>query len=226
MLFILLICNVNFIIIFDLPYKYIRLPTYKVILNKKQSKIIIWKITESEGELISILSNEASLKKLEKLKAPSHRKQYLTSQILLKQNNLLAKVFKDENGKPLISDSSAHISISHDTDYVALMIANTPCGIDLQHLTKKVLRIKNKFYDSITDITDGDELIHFFTKVWSIKEAIYKVNGDPQVFFKEHIRITSMTDKQAEIDVLHPKYQNKFGVNIHKLDKIYLVYTT
>jgi phosphopantetheinyl transferase len=202
------------------------LPTYKAIFNKKQSKIIIWKITESEETLISILDNEASLKKLERLKAPSHRKQSLTSQILLKQNNLLHKVVKDENGKPLIDDDSLHISISHDTDYVALMIANTPCGIDLQHVTEKVLRIKNKFYDAEADAPADDELINCITKVWSIKEAIYKVNGDPKVFFKEHIRIHSMDRKQGKIEILHPKYQNKFGVNIHKLDKIYLVYTS
>ena len=58
------------------------------------------------------------------------------------------------------------------------------------------------------------------------KEAIYKINGDPMVYFKEHIRIDEISNREATVRILHPDYQNKYGIHIHKLGKIYLVYTT
>jgi phosphopantetheinyl transferase len=198
------------------------LPRYREIYIKKETKLIIWKITEEEEVLLSLLGDVPLPERFSKYKSVSHRKQFLATQILLKNEGLLSLVSKDENGKPILDHG--YISISHDSNYVALMMSSKRCGVDLQTVTSKVMRVKHKFYDDEDAPVEGDEVV-FQTLIWSLKEALYKVYGDPMVYFKEHIRIRSIDNNLAKCEILHPDYRGKFDVSIKKVDELYIVFT-
>ncbi len=203
------------------------MPIYREILYKKLSKIIVWKITEEEEELLSLLNEPAIAENSKKYKNLKRRKQYLSTQLVLKHFNLFDSLEKDANGKPHIRNSDQYISISHDTDYVSVIISDKVCGIDLQHISEKTLRIRHKFL-SLDDsgAPENKYDIDYLSIVWGIKEAVYKINGEPMVYFKEHIRIYKLEDNYAEVYILHPDYKNKISLSIQKLDDIYLIYTT
>ena len=203
------------------------MPIYREILYKKLSKIIIWKITEDEDTLLSLLNAPEVARISTKYKNLRRRKQYIATQLVLNQMGLYDCLVKDENGKPHIKDATDFISISHDTDYVAIIVSSKACGIDLQHVSEKTLRIRHKFL-SLDDSSAPERKydIDYLSIIWGIKEAIYKINGEPMVYFKEHIRISKLERDYAEVYILHPDYKNKFSLHIQKLDDIYLIYTT
>ena len=198
------------------------MPRYREIYIKNLSKIIVWKITEEEHQLIDLIENPNVLEKVQNYKSISHRKQYLATQILLQQEKLDKLMTKDENGKPLLP--KGYISISHDSNYVAVMLSKKKCGIDLQSESTKVMRIKHKFYDEDDAEIIGQE-VPFYTLIWSLKEALYKVNGDPMVYFKEHIRIKTILGNRIQASILYEKYQSDFQLAVKKVDDLILTFT-
>ena len=198
------------------------MPRYREIYNKNLSKIIVWKITETEEELITMVNDDAVLIKVKQFKNATHRKQNLVTNILLEQENCRQLLTKDENGKPILPNG--FISISHDSNYVAIMLSSKKCGIDLQSQSPKVLRIKHKFYDD-EDVKLFGELISFFTLIWSLKEALYKINGDPKVFFKEHLRITNIENNYVKAKNLHESYEEKIDLMFKNIDELILTFT-
>lgn len=155
-------------------------------------------------------------------KSSVSRKQYLATRILLEQEDLPSHISKDNNGKPHLE--AGYISITHDTDYVAIMISDQLCGIDLQSSSDKVIRIKHKFIHPEDVLPTGDEL-NSLILVWSIKEALYKLHGDPLVFFKEHMRINTIEKDIVKCKILHPLYLKDVTLEIRKIDNLYLAHT-
>ena len=67
-------------------------------------------------------------------------------------------MFKDENGKPVLRDNAAEISISHSYPYVAAIMHPTePVGIDLEQPKKKLTRLAPRFLNSAElEVADYD----------------------------------------------------------------------
>lgn len=198
------------------------MPKYREIFIKKNARIIVWKITESESELISLIKNTKHIQEVHGRKSESSRKQFLATRIILEQEELINDLRKDENGKPTLEDQ--YISITHDHDYVAVMLSQFECGIDLQSVSEKVTRIRHKFFDHEDIMIDPDQLLGL-TIAWCIKEAIYKIHGDPMIYFKEHMRIVDMNENLVHAKILHPDYLKDVTLEIQKIDKLYLAYT-
>lgn len=86
---------------------------------------------------------------------------------------------KDANGKPVLKNSEAHLSISHTQQFAAVMFSrNKAVGIDLENINPKVERIAHKFLreDEINAI-DEEEKIGKLILYWSAKEALYKLHA-------------------------------------------------
>jgi 4'-phosphopantetheinyl transferase len=197
---------------------------YRQIHIDKRAVITIWKITESEDDLMAKV-NDVEVREIAKsYKAITQRMQYLASQLLLEKLALRKLIIKDENGKPFLRDQR-FISISHDSDYVAIMVADYLCGVDLQTSTEKVRRIASKFLAENDCIQPTDNLYRL-TIGWSAKEALYKVHGNPRIFFKEHIRLISWS---SILNRLHCEIQTSpltetYEICYQPIDQVYLCY--
>lgn len=90
-------------------------------------------------------------------------------------------------GKPILD--TGYISISHSHQHVALAFSSfKPVGMDLEQESNKVQIVKSKYLHE----TELFSSIPDLTKIWTIKEAIYKLYDSDLLFFKEHIIITSL----------------------------------
>lgn len=100
-----------------------------------------------------------------------------------------SKIYSDEFGKPHMSNSTSHISISHAEPFVAAMVhRNTPCGIDVENLREKVVKLGPKFLsDQELALSEND--ITNLTILWGAKEALYKLHGRKRLIFKDNLRI-------------------------------------
>ena len=140
------------------------------------STIWVWKIQESTDEL-AFLTNQKTNVKSEIKKKEFYASRVLIEKMCEKLNILFKGVKKDDNGKPYLSKSNYHISISHKFPYVAVIFDKKKCGVDIEKIDNRVRKIKSKFLSDEENLVVGESLKKL-VKYWSMKETAYKVNGN------------------------------------------------
>ena len=161
--------------------------------NFTSSNLLLWKLSETETELKNLLNPSTyPNSRLNLIKSSNQRKQYLGVQNLLKLLKINSDtLFYDNNGKPHLSNNK-FISISHSFDYCGVIISDTKVGIDIEKIRPKILNISKKF------ISESDwnliklNSVENVTKVWTIKEAVFKAFGYSGIDFKKNILIESI----------------------------------
>ena len=171
-------------------------------LRKKLDKggeISVWEVTESEEELLKIISipNE-ELEELLMIRSESRRREKLAVRALLNT------VFEDkvylghhDNGSPFIQNNSTHISITHTNNFVAIITHPTEdVGIDIECLERDFSVVEKKALseEEREDLSDKHRNLHLAI-YWCAKEAIYKRMSQHGVDFA----------KQMEVDKFNPK---------------------
>lgn len=92
---------------------------------------------------------------------------------------------------PFLEPPTHRIAISHTRKWVAIGLHKQyDIGIDIQVITEKVFRIKERFlhFSELTALTDKAQL-WAYTLCWSAKETLYKLQGKKELHFKDHIRL-------------------------------------
>ena len=162
-------------------------------INSSFNNLRFWEINETEKELRYNLNlSESSNSKLDKLKSKSQRKQFLSIQNLLKLLNLKSgDLMYNSYGKPKLLNGQC-ISISHSFDYCGIVVSEFKIGVDIEKLRPKILNISKKFV-SISELKLIKECsVRNITKVWTIKEAVFKAFGYPGIDFKKNIIIETL----------------------------------
>lgn len=155
---------------------------------------IIWHINESEEELRSGLSHpEYFIDKIKSLKPGSGRlMEILATRRALKElfYGQEQQVMYNEEGRPFLQgDSAPYISISHTKDYAAVILGETPVGIDIERRGNRVQRVVSRFLKpeeiavlnlaaSMNDKLSPEESLCLAMHLsWSAKEAAFKILG-------------------------------------------------
>ncbi len=161
--------------------------------NSSNYSWAIWKITESEDELLS-LANLTSTEKAEydQIRHPNKRMEYVAGRLVLRKiveqrNQAFHGIFKDDCGKPFLNVHPEAISMSHSYPLAGAIIHKyQQAGIDIERPQPKLFRIAHKFLtEEELSIPDKDENI--LCIYWCAKEALYKIYGRRQVIFSEHL---------------------------------------
>jgi len=188
-------------------------------------QIYVWKCDESLDELKKIRVLEPKIvSRLDDFKSESRKMQFLATRILLDLALGKHEIKYEGDGKPYLSKDGRHISITHDNEYAGIMVSQFACGIDIQEVSDKLKKVSHKFLNA-NDFNGKYEELEVLTKIWAAKESLYKVNGDPMVFFKEHMIVEQKNDNLLTGSIIHNKYGGDYQMKIHKLEKYYLVYT-
>ena len=180
----------------------------------KNIVLSIWSIEESEDFFLSQMNLTKNCKKrLEVIKSPHKRKQFLSVRSLIKLNDVeLTDLYYDEFGAPHLK-SNKHISISHTNNFSAITISNNPIGVDIEHFRDKIKKIKHKFISNaeikLIDINSVRDL----TLVWSVKESIYKLYKKQGLSFINNIKIKSISDDFKSCSVLVEDQEKKSFFN-------------
>lgn len=155
--------------------------------------------TVSETELLSRAALTAKEHEVFERFAPENkqrRKEWLASRVLVREQ-LGGRIGYEPSGRPMLLNRDGvptdqiHISISHTAGWAALMAADSPCGIDIEHADRKAERVASR-------IAAPEELnlaaalypANPALLAWCAKEAAYKALGHEGTDFREHIRIT------------------------------------
>ena len=151
------------------------------------TRVVIWEINESIQNLESkVVLSEDSLKLLNQKKSEIQKKQFLAIRNIFKLLSIEDNEVKyDKVGKPIFSQNKT-LSISHSGNYAAVIISDHTVGIDIEKISDKAIKIKDKFLQ--IELNYPQELNNQISLVyWNIKESIYKAVGIMGIDFKKNI---------------------------------------
>jgi 4'-phosphopantetheinyl transferase len=173
-----------------------------------QTKFAIWKIEETAEELLSKLQlDDAEQEKLRHLSKGKRTLHWLATRVLLRyllQTNEYIHCPSDSNGKPYLPDYPYKISLTHSFEYAGVMLSTLgDCGMDLELVMDKVLRIKEKFLkpEELAFINPENEILHLYA-CWCAKEAVYKLQGNKGVSFLDDMTIKTFNYKPQGVMLL------------------------
>ena len=155
------------------------------------SRVIIWEITELETQLISMLKLSKKDKTLfNSIKLVSKRKEFVVIRLILNFLNIeINNLIYDSFGKPVLR-LNKFISISHCLNILVLVVSKNEIGVDIEKERKKISIVKQKFLSRFENNflakTDQDKIL---TRIWTSKEAVYKIINMPGISFKKSIII-------------------------------------
>lgn len=153
----------------------------KIIELQTNTKILIWRLTESEHVMLKTLNLSISELKIYNSLILKRKKEFLGIRCALMSIGIsIDNLFYNKKGKPILkNDQTRHISFSHAYELIAIAISNIPIGIDIEIInSEKILKVKKKILrkDEIFFIKKINE-IHQLYIIWGIKESLYKLNG-------------------------------------------------
>lgn len=172
----------------------------------------VWRVDESIDELESMLGYKLEDSNQKRLKERT------AVRVLLK--NLLGEdtpILYKNSGKPYL-ENGMFVSISHTNNYIAISLSeNRETGIDIETISNKVLRVKNKFISEDEPIDPQNEAKHLLIH-WSAKEALYKIIDRETKSLANDILVSSFCPKDSGqiriADVpLDQKYEGKYIVD-------------
>lgn len=197
-------------------------------------RFAIWRIEESAEALIGRLQlddrEKAILNRLNKGKRTLH---WLATRVLLR--NMLdtpgyINCPSDENGKPYLANFPQRISLTHSFDYAAVMMSDQgEVGIDLELVKPKIVRIADKFMKPHELEAIGKDDIGKLYACWCAKEAVYKLQGNKGVSFKDNMTIQPFDFQDQGVLFLEldaPNRKELFKVYYEKFQEYMLGYVT
>lgn len=108
--------------------------------------------------------------------------------------DVLPEVRFDPGGKPRFTDSLLHFSLSHSGKLAAVLISETPCGVDIELVCPEIAaRLRERCLSDAERARDCD-----FFELWTQKECIAKLDG------------SGMTAHPGNIDTLDPRWNHRF----------------
>jgi phosphopantetheinyl transferase len=193
-----------------------------VINDSISNDLLLWKLSETETQLSNLLNISLSSKsKLDLIKSSSQRRQFLGVQNLLNLHKIKNDMLSyDDNGKPHLLNNK-FISISHSFDYCGVIISNVKVGLDIEKFRSKILNISKKF------VSESDlgliklNSIENVTKVWSIKEAVFKAFGHNEIDFKKNIIIKSVNKEfnKANVLIFKNEISENYSIEIYNFSE-------
>lgn len=162
------------------------------------TRFAIWRIEEEPDELVGRLQlDEREEAILESLSKGKRRLHWLATRVLLRfmlDTPEYIECVSDANGKPYLVNFPQRISLTHSFDYAAVMMSDhAEVGIDIELVKPKIVRIAAKFMKPeelrfLEGLNAESRILHLYA-CWCAKEAVYKLQGDRGVSFKEHMTI-------------------------------------
>jgi 4'-phosphopantetheinyl transferase EntD len=187
------------------------MPLYKTLAPNSQTTVKIWKITESYSDLLrGIMLKPQNLERVLGMKSELHQRGFLSVRHLLAEFGYQdSDLFYDKNGKPHLHDGK-QISITHSFIFSAVVVSDKVVGIDIEKQREKITVIAHKFLDYEYEyLTESDlNYIKKLTRIWCVKESLYKLFATPGLSFKDHCLVIPFAIKDAET-VAWIDYENK-----------------
>ena len=159
----------------------------KKILSESPLVIIVNEEYDCSSSIDMPIVQEA----LKDVHSDKRREEIIFTRSLLHQELNLEKLEKDPIGRPTLTKGD--VSISHSRSLYGICFdPKKYVGLDIEIISEKPRRIKHKFqnnHELLFDRSDKE-----LTRLWTLKEAVYKYLSRPGVLFAEQLFISKKED--------------------------------
>ena len=178
---------------------------YQQNINE-HTKLAVWHIDEEEHFFLQ----RVPLQK--EITHPHKRLQHLAGRYLLTElfpDFPLELIRIADTKKPFLENEKFHFSLSHSGDYAAVLVSTANrVGVDIELVSEKAERIKNKFLSSREQLMMEEVKMkglsisnhELFAFAWSIKEAMFKWYGLGGIDFRKHLHIDQLKISTNELE--------------------------
>jgi phosphopantetheinyl transferase len=168
---------------------------HRIYLSDQISSVLI----EGKKSFEAYLNESLFIDEREQLDLLLHENrkvEFLGVRRLRNESKLPSPIFYTEARKPFLDQKlNAFISISHSKNYCALGFSSHEIGIDIEEMSPRIERISSRFVNSIEMSLIGEDEILDLTKLWTMKEAMFKINNRTGIEFKSELIIEGKTDE-------------------------------
>jgi len=162
---------------------------YRIYLSDQSSSVAIEKKKPFEAYLHEDLFPEER-EQLNTLFNESRKVEFLGLRRLRNQSNLPSPIYYSEARKPYLGEQlNTFISISHSKNYCAFGTSSKELGIDIEEMSPRIERIAERFVNSDEKQFISEECVRDLTKLWTMKEAMFKLNNRTGIDFKTELII-------------------------------------
>lgn len=184
----------------------------------------VWNIQETNQVLLSMVDEEIPTHM-----NPTRLAEWIVGRILIKSlcaqfGIIYQGVAARETGKPHLIGTDTEISISHSFPMAAAMIhKESPCGIDLERMRNKLIRIQDKFVND-TEAAYRNNL-EKLCAIWCGKEALYKIYGRKKLSMKDETFIEFESDDIMNGLIRKDGNESRYQIHYEAVKDYYLAYS-
>lgn len=206
------------------------MPLYKKIEFNATTQIYIWKITESFEQLSQeVQLNTICQQRIATMKSEMHQRGFLSVRKLLNEAGYTDfDLFYDAFGKPHLRDGK-HISITHSHQFSSIIVSDEKVGIDIELQRDKIIRIADKFCDAEFQYLNNEATSAYIKKltvIWGAKEAIFKIQNEKGISFKDHIVVNpfELHHTETTANLYFGGLDKEFKIYFEEVEDFSLVY--
>lgn len=135
------------------------------------------------------LLTEEDLKAAASLCAGRRRQEFLAWRSLVRRELGAVGIGYASTGAPQLADGGG-LSVSHCNQYVAVCLADGPCGVDVECLDRNFSRIASRYASAGELALDDDPRLP--AALWCAKEALYKFAGRTGLDLRHDLHIAEV----------------------------------
>ncbi|MBW8242280.1 4'-phosphopantetheinyl transferase superfamily protein [Muricauda oceani] len=206
------------------------MPLYKTITVSPTTKVYIWKVTETEGELSkNVELTDHCQSRMDGMKSEAHRRAFLSIRHLMAEAGYMDQdLYYDDFGKPHLKDGK-FISITHSRNFTGIIISESDeVGIDIEMQRDKILKIAHKFtpIQEYKTLANSEALVRKLTIVWGAKESLYKIYAQQGLSFLRHINVIdfSFEDTRTVAEILYNGKKSHYEIEFLEFEGFTCVY--
>ncbi len=150
--------------------------------------------------------SEIEVERVKTFRHVKRRREFIATRILRKRVLGNQKIQYNSIGAPFIEEVG-YISISHSSNLVGLAFnKHHMVGLDLETPRENILDIVPKFLSTVERYSFDSQNKLEMTRVWSAKEALYKLAGRKKIIFKEELFLSKSESGQWLGKIINPDH--------------------
>lgn len=160
-----------------------------------QGVFIAFQKKESDVAFLEAVLFQEEQSELAQIKNEKRAIEFLNVRKLRSIEGLNSPIYYNESGKPyLASEIKLGFSISHSKNYCAIGYGEKELGIDIEEIDERIERISSRFMNEEEEVFIGNDRQLGLTRIWTLKEAMFKLNPRTGIDFKSELILKSQVD--------------------------------
>ena len=160
------------------------------------------------------------LARMNSFKSITRKQEFAATRILKHQLFGFEPIQYTEIGSPYIK-GKGFISISHAKHVIGIAVnKDYQLGFDMEPLRLNIETIKDKFFGPKDKADEKLQAIHKWTKVWSGKEALYKLAGRKKIIFKSELILSHIKGDEYSGQIINPTGCLSGSLRIFEIDNL------